>query len=53
MGVACSPDIFEARVSELMVTLEFVQTYLDDLLCISKGILEDHFNKLRQVFIRL
>eukprot|EP00804_Cyclotella_cryptica_P023312 CCRYP_000461-RA/>CCRYP_000461-RA protein AED:0.40 eAED:0.40 QI:0/0/0/1/0/0/4/0/401 len=37
MGVACSPDIFQAQMSELMATLEFVRTYLDDLLCINKG----------------
>jgi hypothetical protein len=48
MGVACSPDIFQAKMSELMATLEFVRTYLDDLLCISKGSLEDHLNKLRR-----
>jgi hypothetical protein len=53
MGVACSPDIFQARMSELMATLEFVRTYLDDILCISKGSLEDHLNKLRRVLIRL
>eukprot|EP00804_Cyclotella_cryptica_P012825 CCRYP_010563-RA/>CCRYP_010563-RA protein AED:0.41 eAED:0.58 QI:0/0/0/1/0/0/3/0/322 len=40
-------------MSELMATLEFVRTYLDDLLCISKGNLEDHLTKLRRVFIRL
>eukprot|EP00804_Cyclotella_cryptica_P015316 CCRYP_005412-RA/>CCRYP_005412-RA protein AED:0.35 eAED:0.35 QI:0/0/0/1/0/0/3/0/568 len=48
MGVACSPDIFQAKMSELMATLEFVRTYLDDLLCISKGSLEDHLNKPRR-----
>ena len=53
MGVACSPDIFQARMSELMASLEFVRTYLDDLLCISKGSLEDHLNKLKKVLIRL
>eukprot|EP00804_Cyclotella_cryptica_P017936 CCRYP_001283-RA/>CCRYP_001283-RA protein AED:0.35 eAED:0.59 QI:0/0/0/1/0/0/3/0/343 len=53
MGVACSPDIFQAKMSELMATLEFIRTYLDDLLCISKGSLEDHLTKLRRVFIRL
>eukprot|EP00804_Cyclotella_cryptica_P005996 CCRYP_000246-RA/>CCRYP_000246-RA protein AED:0.42 eAED:0.38 QI:0/0/0/1/1/1/2/0/215 len=42
-----------AKMSELMATLEFVRTYLDDLLCISKGSLEDHLSKLRWVFIRL
>ena len=37
IGVACSPDIFQAKMSELMETLEFIQTYIDDLLCITKG----------------
>eukprot|EP00804_Cyclotella_cryptica_P020531 CCRYP_003381-RA/>CCRYP_003381-RA protein AED:0.33 eAED:0.44 QI:0/0/0/1/0/0/3/0/548 len=53
MGVACSPNIFQAKMSELMATLEFIRTYLDDLLCISKGNLEDNLTKLRRVFIRL
>ena len=53
MGIACSPDIFQAKMSELMATLEFVRTYLDDLLCISKGNLDDHLAKLRRVLIRL
>ena len=46
MGIACSPDIFHAKMSELMTTFEFVRTYLDDLLCISKGNLDDHLAKL-------
>ena len=53
MGVAGSPDIFQAKMSELMATLEFVRTYLDDLLCITKGNLEDHLQRLRKVLIRL
>jgi hypothetical protein len=55
MGVACYPDIFQAEISELMATLEFVQTYIDDLLCITKGkgSLDDHLAKLRRVRIRL
>ena len=53
MGIAGSPDIFQAKMSELMASLEFVRTYLDDLLCISKGSLDDHLNKLRRVLIRL
>ena len=40
-------------MSELMVTLEFVRGYLDDLLCITKGSLDDHLSKLRKVLIRL
>ena len=53
IGIACSPDIFQAKMSELMVTLEFVRAYLDDLLCITKGNLDDHLSKLRKVLIRL
>ena len=36
-----------------MATLEFVRTYLDDLLCITKGDLTDHLTKLRMVFDKL
>ena len=45
MGVAGSPDIFLAKMSEVMVALEFVRAYLDDLLCITKASLEDHVDK--------
>jgi hypothetical protein len=53
MGIACSPNIFQAKMSELIETLEFVQTYIDDLLCITKSSLDDHLSKLKRVFIRL
>ena len=42
MGIAGSPDIFQAKMSELMDSLEWVRTYLDDLLSITKGTFEDH-----------
>ena len=53
MGIAGSPDIFQAKMSELMVAFEFVRTYLDDLLCITKASLDDHLDHLRLVFTRL
>jgi hypothetical protein len=53
MGIAGSPDIFQAKMPELMVALEFVRTYLDDLLCITKASLDDHFEHLRLVLTRL
>ena len=46
MGIAGSPDIFQAKMTELMATLEFVRAYIDDLLCITKGTLDDHLAKL-------
>ena len=53
MGVSGSPDIFQSKMSELMAALEFVRTYLDDLLCITRASLEDHLEKLRLVLTRL
>ena len=53
MGIAGSPDIFQAMMPEFMVALEFVRTYLDDLLCITKASLDDHLHHLMLVFTRL
>jgi hypothetical protein len=49
MGIAGSPDIFQSKMLELMKSLEYVQAYLDDLLCISRSSLEDHLKKLEEV----
>jgi hypothetical protein len=53
MGIAGSPDIFQSKMSELMEDLEYVQAYLDDLLCISRSSLKDHLKKLKEVLRRL
>jgi hypothetical protein len=42
MGIAGSPNVFQGKMLELMESLEYVKTYLDGLLCISKLSLEDH-----------
>ena len=49
MGVSCSPDIFQDKMSDLMQSLDFVKTYLDDLLIISTSTFEDHLQKLESV----
>ena len=46
MGIAGSPDIFQAKMMELMATHEFVRAYIDDLLCITMGTLDNHLAKL-------
>src|SRR5215211_8755320 len=48
MGLCNSPDIFQEKMSELMVGLEFARAYLDELLLISKGDLDVHLNQLEQ-----
>jgi hypothetical protein len=46
MGLANSPDIFQERMSELMYDLEYVRTYLDDILAITSGTWQDHLEVL-------
>ncbi len=53
MGIAGSPDIIQEKMVDLIATMEFVKTYLDDLLIISTGSLEDHLKKLTEVLSRL
>ena len=53
MGVKCSPDIFQERMSDLFQGMEFVRAYLDDLLLLTKGDWSDHVVKLDQVLQRL
>ncbi len=53
MGFAGLVDIFQAEMGNLMATLEYIRAYIDDLLVITKGSLDDHLDKLKQVFIQL
>ncbi len=48
MGIAGSLDVFQGKMSELMEPLEYVQAYLDDLLCISRSSLKDHLENLKR-----
>jgi hypothetical protein len=53
MGIAGSPDIFQSKMFEIIESLEYVCAYLDDLLCMSRSIPEDHLEKLEEVLRRL
>jgi hypothetical protein len=44
-----TPDMFQAKMSDLIGSLEFVQAYIDNLFYMSKGSLEDHLEKLDEV----
>jgi hypothetical protein len=50
IGFAGSADIFQSEMMDLMEALEY---YIDDLLVITRGTLEDHLDKLREVLRRL
>jgi len=53
MGINGAPDIFQEKMSALMSGLEFVRTYIDDVLVLTKSSFQDHLEKLRQVLIKL
>jgi transposase InsO family protein len=53
MGLSNSPDIFQEKMSALMYDLEYVRTYLDDLLVITNGTYADHLTRLEVVLTRL
>ena len=52
MGLSNSPEIFQEKMNELFMGLEYVQAYIDDFLVISKGLFEDHLKKLNIVLNR-
>jgi hypothetical protein len=43
----------QSKMAELLEDLEYVQAYLDDLLCIFRSSLEDHLKKLEAVLRHL
>jgi hypothetical protein len=53
MGMSGSADIFQAEMMDLLEALEYVCVSIDDLLCITRGTLEDHLDKLEEVLKRL
>jgi hypothetical protein len=53
MGFGGSADIFQASMMDLMASLDYVQAYIDDLLIITRGTLEDHLSKVDTVLTRL
>ena len=46
MGLCNSPDIFQEKINELLNGLDYVRTFIDDLLIISNKSFGDHINKL-------
>ena len=53
MGFGGSADIFQAQMMDLMASLDYVRAYIDDLLIITRGTLEDHLSKVDTVLTRL
>jgi hypothetical protein len=47
------PDIFQNVMSKLVQDMEYVETYLDDLLILTNNSFKDHLLKLQIVLARL
>jgi hypothetical protein len=47
------PDVFQNVMSKLMQDMEYVKTYLDDLLILTNSSVKDHLLKLEIVLARL
>jgi hypothetical protein len=53
MGFGGSAVIFQAQIMDLMASLVFLRAYMDDLLIITRGILDKHLQKMETVITKL
>ena len=53
MGLACSPDIYQEKMSSLFTDMPHIVVYQDDILVLTNGTFEKHCQDLRQVLDRL
>jgi hypothetical protein len=42
MGLACSLDIYQEKMSELFIDMTFIIVYQDDILVLTSGSFDDH-----------
>jgi hypothetical protein len=52
MGFGGSANLFHAQMMDLMAYLKFVQAYMDNLLIITRGTLDEHLQKMETVLTR-
>ena len=53
MGLYNSPDIFQEKMNKSFNGLEYVRTYIDDLLIISNKTFEDQINELDKALSKI
>ena len=53
MGIKIDPDVFQNVMSKLTQDMEYVKTYLDDLLILTNKGFKDHLTKLEMALARL
>ena len=52
MGVAYSPDIFQAKIYESLGGIEGTKAYIDDILVVERGRFDEHLEQLDEIFRR-
>jgi hypothetical protein len=50
MGLACSPDIYQEKMSELFIDMIFIIVYHNDILVFTFNSVDDHLRQLENVF---
>jgi hypothetical protein len=50
MGLACSPDIYQEKMSELFIDMTFIIIYQDDILILTSSSFDDHLRQLGNIF---
>ena len=53
MGIACSVNIIQDKMTNLIKELEYVRTYIDDLLVITNSMFDDHLQNSEVVLNKL
>jgi hypothetical protein len=53
MGIKIASDVFQNVMSKIVQDMEYVKTYLDDLLILTNSSFKDHILKLEMVLARL
>ena len=53
MGLSNSPDIFQEKMNEFFNGLEYIRTYIDDILIISKKSFENYISKPVKILSKL
>jgi hypothetical protein len=53
IGIKIAPDVFQTVMSKLVQDMEYVKTYLDDLLMQTNSSFKDHLLKQEMVLARL
>ena len=53
MRIKIAPDVFQNVMSKLTQDMEYVKTFLDDLLILTNKTFKDHLLKLELVLARL